>query len=358
MLPIPDGPEKLTPDWLTEALRGSETISEASVLSVRIDPTAVRKGNLGRLDRIIVEYDRVEPGAPASMIAKFHPPEIELRKFVAEANLTEVRFYEEVAPWIRMRTPRRFHSAVDERSGDSVLLLEDLGAYRQIDEIPGCTVAEAELIIRRLASLHARWWNSPQLDDFGWLRPFNESFSVAITGDPVRDFDGPLPDSVRVIGAAIKKHFMDLFDLQSRPPRTIALNDIKIRHVLFSPEPGSHDFAIVDFQLVVQARGALDLARFFGGSLDTELRRSSEMRLLDSYQQQLVAGGVEGYSLEDCLTDYRLGHLQNLTDLMAIEAQGLQQRGGDRAVEIQRVQLARYAAAIVDLDCGELLSGG
>ena len=89
MLPIPDGPEKLTPDWLTEALRGSETISEASVLSVRIDPTAVRKGNLGRLDRIIVEYDRVEPGAPASMIAKFHPPEIELRKFVAEANLTE-----------------------------------------------------------------------------------------------------------------------------------------------------------------------------------------------------------------------------------------------------------------------------
>ena len=354
---IPDGPKELTPLWLTEALRKSGVITEATVESVQIDPASVRKGNLGRLDRILLEYDRVEHGAPASMIAKFHPPEIDLRKFVAEANRTEVRFYEEVAPNLRMRTPRRYFSAFDEDSGKSLLLLEDLGSYRVADEMPGCTVAEAELITDRLAGLHAQWWDSPRLDRLDWLPPFNKSFSVALTGHPVRSFEGPLPESVRGIGAAIKERYMDLFDLQSRPPLTIALNDIKIRHVLFSPEPGSSEFAVVDFQLVARARGVLDLARLYGGSLDTQLRRSSEMSLLRSYHDKLLANGVEGYSFEECLTDYRLGHLQNLADLMAIEAQDLQQRGGDRAVRIQEVQLERYAAAITDLDCGELLAG-
>ncbi len=354
---IPDGPEELSPCWLTDALRESGVITDATVESVRVDPASVRKGNLGRLDRIVLEYDHVEPGAPMSIITKFHPSEIELRKFVAEANRTEVRFYEEVAPNLQMHTPRRYFSAFDEDSGKSLLLLEDLGRYRVVDEIPGCTVDEAELITDRLASLHAEWWDSPRLHQLDWLQPFNKSFSVEITGHPVRSFDGPLPESVREIGAAIKDHYMDLFDLQSRPPLTIALNDIKIRHVLFSPERGSGDFAVVDFQLVVRARGVLDLARFYGGSLDTELRRASEMMLLESYHKRLLASGVEGYSFEECLTDYRLGHLQNLADLMAIEAQDLQQRGGDRAVQIQQVQLERYAAAITDLDCGDLLAG-
>ncbi len=353
---IPDGPEELTPGWLTEALRDTGVITEAAVRSVRVDPAAVRKGNLGRLNRIVLQYDRGEPGAPVSMVTKFHPFEIELREFVAEANRTEVRFYEQVAPNIQMRTPRRYFSAFDEDSGRSLLLLEDLGGHRVADEIPGCTVAEAERITDSLANLHAKWWDSPALDQLDWLQPFNKSFSVAIAGHPARSFDGPLPESVRAIGAVIKERYMYLFDLQSRPPLTVALNDIKIRHVLFSPEPGSGDFAVVDFQLVVRARGVLDLARFYGGSLDTELRRSSEIKLLRSYHDSLLANGVEGYAFDECLTDYRLGHLQNLADLMAIEAQRLQQRGGDRAVQIQKVQLERYAAAITDLDCGDLLA--
>ena len=150
---ILDGPEELSPCWLTDALRESGVITDATVESVRVDPASVRKGNLGRLDRIVLEYDHVEPGAPMSIITKFHPSEIELRKFVAEANRTEVRFYEEVAPNLQMRTPRRYFSAFDEDSGKSLLLLEDLGRYRVVDEIPGCTVDEAELITDRLASL-------------------------------------------------------------------------------------------------------------------------------------------------------------------------------------------------------------
>jgi hypothetical protein len=41
---------------------------------------------------------------------------------------------------------------------------------------------------------------------------------------------------------------------------------------------------------------------------------------------------------------------------MAVEAQGLQARGGARLQKIQEEQLRRYTAAIEDLDCAELLT--
>ena len=324
--------------------------------SLHIDDKSVRKGLLGRLLRIELEYDAPAPSAPASIIVKLHPAEEDLRRFVTEANLTEVRFYEEIAHTSELRTPRCYFSDIDESTGESVLMLEDLAGFRSVDEIPGCTLAETERITRDLARFHARWWSNPKLGEFQWLRPFDESFSVELVGTPASEFDGPLPDSVRAVGTRIRESYMELFHENSRPPRTIALNDIKARHVLFVPGSEDLDFAVIDFQMVVQGRGVLDLARLFGGSLDTELRRGSELDLLTMYHELLRSYGVEDYSFDDCLTDYRRGHLQNLTDLMAVEAQGLQQRGGDRAVQIQAVQLDRYAAAIVDLDCGDLLS--
>lgn len=354
-LPIPDGPEGLTAEWLTEALRIGGAIGDSSVASIRVDFAGVRKGLLGRLARVVLEYSRAERGAPRTVIAKFHAAEPDLRSFVAEANLTEIRFYEEVAPRVRLRTPRRYYSAIDASSGECVLLLEDLGRLRTVDEIEGCTADEAAAVARRLGEFHATWWDSPDLDRLDWLKPFDQSFSVELIGRPARDFSGPLPEPIEELGRRLKDRYLDLFKMQSGPPRTIALNDVKARHLFFLEAEHGIDFAIVDFQLAVQARGVLDLARFFAGSLPLELRRRVELELLKVYHATLEANGVAGYGFEECFDDYRLGHLQNLVDYMAVEAQDLQKRGGPRAVQIQRLQLERYVAAILDLDCADLL---
>ncbi len=67
----------------------------------------------------------------------------------------EVRFYQEVAPTLGVRTPRCYHADVDPATAEFVLILEDLAPARVGDQVAGCTVDEAALALTELAALHA-----------------------------------------------------------------------------------------------------------------------------------------------------------------------------------------------------------
>ena len=68
---IPAGPEQLTAEWMTDALRSSGVISSATV--TKIEPKVIGEGSgfIGQLAMVSLTYDKPEPGAPASLIAKF-----------------------------------------------------------------------------------------------------------------------------------------------------------------------------------------------------------------------------------------------------------------------------------------------
>ena len=352
---IPDGPLAVTPDWLTETLRHAGILGECSIVSVEVETPTSPPGLLSRLSRLRISCDRCVLGVPETLIAKFHPPEPELRKFVCEANVTEAQFYAEVVPHSNLSTPQVYYSAIDCDSCESVLLLEDLSKHRIVDDLKGCPAEDAETVVRNLAEFHAGWWSDPRLDSMKWLKPFDRSFSLEILGKPVIRFEESLPSGIGEVAQLVKAQYTKLFEVQSRQPRTVVLNDVKARHMFFKTKGDVEAVSIVDFQLAVQGRGALDVSRFFGSSLATDVRRAHELELLRVYHDVLMAQGVTGYPFETLFTDYRFGHLQNLVDWMAVEAQGLQARGGAKLQDIQEEQLRRYTAAIEDLDCAELL---
>lgn len=66
--PLIDGPEGLTPAWLTAVLRASGRIDAAAVTSVDVKP--VGNGLLGLNLRLHLGYDREEPGAPRTLVTK------------------------------------------------------------------------------------------------------------------------------------------------------------------------------------------------------------------------------------------------------------------------------------------------
>ena len=353
---IPDGPLEVTPDWLTEVLRHDGILGPSSIVSIEVETPPSPPGLLSRLSRLRISCDRRVFGVPETLIAKFHPPEPELRRFVCEANVTEAKFYAEVVPHSNLSTPQVYYSALDADSCEFVLLLEDLSDHRIVDDLTGCRPEDAETVVRNLAAFHAGWWSDSRLESMNWLKPFDRSFSFEILGKPVSRFEGSLPSGIGEVARRIKGQYATLFEVQSRRPRTVVLNDVKARHMFFTTKNDVDVVSMVDFQLAAQGRGALDVSRFFGSSLATGVRRAHEHELLRVYHDVLMAQGVTGYSFEALHTDYRFGHLQNLVDLMAVEAQGLQARGGARLQKIQEEQLRRYTAAIEDLDCAELLT--
>src|SRR5215510_6490384 len=136
---IPTGPGTLTPAWLTWALRGTGSITDATVTSCDIEILGEGKGFTGQVARIWLDYDIDAASAPVSLIAKFPPLEPEVRVALNHYRIyeKEFRFYRDVAQDIALRTPRLYYSALNPASGESILLLEDLAPAQTLDILEG-----------------------------------------------------------------------------------------------------------------------------------------------------------------------------------------------------------------------------
>ena len=171
-LSFPSGPNLVTPEWLTSALRDAGVIDEAAVTSLSSQRVGEGVGFLGQLVRIEPEYDRAESGAPESLIGKFPAADEETRQVAAMYGVyrCEVNFYQELASAISMRTPRCYFKAVNDDGSEFVLLLEDLSSSGRLgDQVAGCTAEEARLALRELATFHASWWQHKSLEKMSWL---------------------------------------------------------------------------------------------------------------------------------------------------------------------------------------------
>src|SRR3990172_316211 len=135
-LKIPRGPEELTAEWLTSALRETGAIGNAAVKSFDTKTLAEGVGFVGQLERVSLDYDLTEAGAPASLIAKFPGATEENREVGYAFRLyeREGRFYQETAREVELRTPRCYYSAMDVETGRYALLLEDLAPARVGDQ--------------------------------------------------------------------------------------------------------------------------------------------------------------------------------------------------------------------------------
>src|SRR2546428_4473439 len=68
---LPAGPAELTADWLTWALRETDTIGNCSVRCFEYQVIGEGVGLLGQLARVRLQYDKLEAGAPASLVGEF-----------------------------------------------------------------------------------------------------------------------------------------------------------------------------------------------------------------------------------------------------------------------------------------------
>jgi aminoglycoside/choline kinase family phosphotransferase len=270
----------------------------------------------------------------------------------------EVRFYQLVAPTVTVRTPRCFHADVDPATAEFVLILEDMAPARAGDQVSGCTVDEAALALIELAALHAPRWGDPTLGDLEWLhRRTPESDDVGVVLMPalfegfVARYGDVLDDDVLEVGRRLMAGIGGYLRQQSRP-WTVQHADFRLDNLLFGSAEGGAPLAVVDWQTVTLGPGAADVSYFLGAGPSVDDRRAHEERLVREYHDALVAGGVDGYSFDDCFTDYRryayAGYLMAVGASMMVERTA---RGDEMFLTMAR----RHAAQIVDLESHTLI---
>jgi hypothetical protein len=174
---------------------------------------------------------------------------------------SEVRFYREIAPVVGVRVPACY---VAESNADGTLLeLEDLS-----DWAPGAEPAAGAAAVR---SLHERWAGQAHLR-WPWLRPLSagEDLVEALYDRtwPALEARSDLSASVRAAGERLVGNVMEADRAVVRAGAlTMAHGDASAQNMRTGPDG---EVALLDWEDVSAAPGALDLAWFLVSSVEPE----------------------------------------------------------------------------------------
>ena len=361
---FPTMPDEMTGEWLTQILRDADVIKDGRVDSFEAKPIGGVKGALGQLFRVNLTVEPVDTLAPQTLIAKFAPADAEWRMNFHHAGFfeREVRFYRELAEEVTLSVPDCYYSALNEETGEFVLLLEDLAPARNGDRLAGCSLAEAALAIGEAARFHAAWWDNPQRIQRHWTQSPDVGNTFQVVQYLYQQSWPPfasrlassLPNTIVAIGQRLEDQAIAVYEHLHRPPQTLVHSDFMLDNFFFADVDGELSLTVIDWQLLSVGRGAVDVASLLGGNLSIDDRRTHEMNLLRTYHAVLLEHGVRDYSFAQCLDDYRLAMLDGFVRMViSIGGDGLTD---EQARAHREIIWPRFCAAVLDLNVDELLS--
>lgn len=310
--PFPRTRSEITDSWLTHALRQGGGIREAGVVGHEVSPLA-EPGQTGDVVRIALRYDRAEPDAPKSLIAKFAAPFEAARQSMHALGLyeREVRFYQDFGADPGISIPRGYHSEIDLATGDFVILMEDMQGCRNGD-FWTCPLEDVEVALRHLAPFHAKWWQSPVIRQKAWLRqpddaayhggvlgPLLQALVPALEAKYPDAFKGTMRDCARLLA----ERWDEFWRPRSEHAYTLVHTDYHPKQLFFPTEAGGR-FAVFDWQSVQVSLAGSDVQRILAMGLRPAVLCAHRDRLIALYHGLLREHGVD-YPLEQLALDVR-----------------------------------------------------
>jgi hypothetical protein len=344
---IPRTVDDLTPQWCSEALgRQIDTVTPT--------PLGVGVGLVGQLFRL--ELDG--PDGKSTVVAKLAAPTEESRFVATVLNMygREVGFYSELSSRTNVGHPRCWHAENDAETQDTVLLLEDVSTRgRLLDQVAGCSVADARAAIRSLADLHAGFWDDTSLDHLPFLKrlcddpyPGAVAFSYEGAWPRVQEFFPDLiDDTVKAFGDRYGPQIPALFAKLSEPPLVLSHGDWRLDNLFVTQDD---QVVAVDWQLIDRSVGPRDLSYFATGSFEKD-DPSAYQTAFDTYISDLAERGVQA-DAKWAFEMYRYGTV--LGFVYPVIAAGALTIEDPRHLEVTGSMLRRSLRALKALDAFNL----
>ena len=297
--PIPAGIDDIDDDWLSAAM--GSPVRAASITDIG---TGV--GMIGAIYRATLEGD-----GPDTVVLKL-PGLDETARFTAQIlrlNIREVGFYRELAAESPIRVPHCHFAAVDPETHEFVLVLEDVGSYRAVNQVEGMGAADAEQAVDELAAWHAHWW--------GKAAPIAERGTAVSIRDPIYPMllppvfsDGwgkvraamSVPGSVERVADGWVEALPEMLGSLSTTPSTLVHGDYRADNMFFDDDGR---VVLLDFQVIGESMPVGDLAYFVTGSLSPATASQIEPGLYERWLRALAAEGVPESELDGMWDIYR-----------------------------------------------------
>jgi len=363
---VPATLAEVTPAFLVGALRSAGALPPGVTVSeIAVQPTEV-SGFLSSTGRAAITYARAPTASvavgPPSVIVKMQAESETSRQVALGADNYEMerRVYERLASEMAVGTARCLQITRDARTGNVVFVMEDLsvlpGAYSIDQWRPGgCSADEALAVARALGGLHAQYWQwsgalpawLPRTDQIeardavglaaSCGDAFRSSYHYEVLGQHARE-------AVELALARAR----DLELALRAGPQTLLHHDARADNLFWGKAGVPAGVVFLDWQMVGQGVGALDLAWFSASSFlepGEPLRWEENRRLCVAYWRSLVEGGVDAvrYPLEAAWRDYTLGFLWGFLVVTQLTKFG-------EPSEVVKAFCARVTHAMVELD--------
>ncbi|MGI4747182.1 MAG: phosphotransferase [Janthinobacterium lividum] len=281
--------QEITPGARVDAV----TVVDAKLYGQQMVSTAAR----AILD---VEY---APGSPADL-----PTRLVLKlargfdKIMAPFYSNEVAFYRRIRPELDLEVPRCFGGDYDPGTGRFGLLLEDL-TLRDA-QFPNVTQPITPETVRSLldllASLHARYWESPRFEgDLGWVEAHvGGRVADMLNGEAPayiqheidnENFKREMVQRLRTTGPELLAGVKAMQRHQATVPRTLLHGDTHLGNTYLLP---GNQGGLLDWQLMVRGHHMHDVNYLITTSLSIGDRREHERELLAYYLDRLGQEGV------------------------------------------------------------------
>jgi len=345
---IPGSIDEITAGWLGESLGLDVQTADIEQIGVGIGVSSalyrVRLTGSDCPETVVVKLPALDEAAVFTSTM--------LRMYTREAG-----FFGELAHRAPMRIPTCHHNAVDHETSQFVLVMEDIGALRGVDQIEGMAVADAERAVDGLAAWHATWWGQAAvLAESGLTVSLGDEIYKAVLplvfGEGWEKLNAELdiPEAIVAVGPHWTAAMPRLLDGLAAEPTTMIHGDFRADNLFFEAD-GS--VAAVDFQLIGTGRGVYDLAYFVTQSLTPANASEHERALFDRWTSSLLAAGVPAADLETAWDDYRSAALFCL--VYPVVAWRGMDAGDPRQVGLASTMLERFDRAVAELDLADLL---
>jgi hypothetical protein len=354
-----------TTDFINHVLRSRLAGEQGIVSQVRQQPLLLGQSFNANLSRLYLTYSQNPPDAPHTLIAKLPSGTSELneRAQVFQPGSRESWFYRFAADPSPVRTPYCFYNAVDESSGQSILLLEDLAAPVQVSQLEGASLEQASTALKSIAKLHAHWWgkaSSPEIRMLAGLlagswpdeQNLVEQLYDAAWPRFLEQQPAAIPEEVRQFGDAIAGRMKGIDDLIDLTPKTLVHGDFRLDNIFFDRQNQERSAFLIDWEDVFYGCGMVDVSWFLGGCLPVE-QGSQELHLLRTYYQALVHAGVQEFSWEECYLGYRRGMCSSF--VQGVLSSVVDEGADEAARALSRAASQRFIAAAQRLRLWELL---
>jgi hypothetical protein len=365
LIPIPTQLGDLTAEWLNLALSDSDILYQNEIVSVKKSRLSGEgQGFLGQTCRLHLTY-KSSTGSLRTIVAKISHEDPELLRNTISFFKREVFFYTKVSQKSSVRTPISYYSDIDEDTGKSVLLLEDLRDGQIGDMISGGSIDAARTVLDELGKLHIAWWEKAELRELGWVPqmpklkdPEPKQQLLEIYNDAwsrfSEKFEDIIPVTVRETWEVFTHEFEKIRNQSVVPPLTLCHGDFHLENMAFFGSGVSQHVTVFDWQCLRISQGPLDLCYFMVLNLDPELRRKHETEIQKLYVDKLRKAGITDYSLDQCEHAYKVALYELLLTRM-VAVGGYLDTSNDRAQTLFRTILHRTNQAIADYPIQDLI---